>query len=124
MWKWDGFFFAVKSVSRRYTVFMFVLIDRSDQFSRSMVEAPNFYRSAFTETDVHVWRECFICKCNRFVFFRLEISCSPVLFLCLDDDDDDDDEDDDDDDDDDNDDDDDDNEDDENDDDDDDDDDQ
>ena len=36
------------------TIFRFVHIDLSDQCSRSVVKAPNFDRSAFTEMKLHV----------------------------------------------------------------------
>ena len=53
---WRLGFSALKLVSRWY-YFGFVLIDLSCKFSRSMVKAPNFYRSAFTQTALHVrWR--------------------------------------------------------------------
>ena len=54
IWKCDGLFFPRWSTLVVGTIFRFVLIDLSGQFSRSMIKVPNFYWSAFTQTDLHV----------------------------------------------------------------------
>ena len=48
------------------SIFRFVLVDISAQFSRSIVKAPTFYCSAFTQTDLHASRSVWSYKCNSF----------------------------------------------------------